>query len=82
MLLFRATPPVAQEKGLLSRNLCSRARGWPVPPPPFLLYHNQRAARAALQLRRFEALVADSRKLRSLEKKCDKALFGADEYIK
>ena len=39
-----------------------------------LLTHDQRAARAALQLRRFEALVADNRKLRSLAKKCDKAL--------
>jgi hypothetical protein len=31
-------------------------------------------AAISLQLRRFEALVADNRKLRSLAKKCDKAL--------
>ena len=31
-------------------------------------------AAISLQLRRFEALLADSRKLRSLAKKCDKAL--------
>ncbi len=31
-------------------------------------------AAVSLQLRRFEALIADNRKLRSLAKKCDKAL--------